>query len=262
MIANTSYMSSVFFNNTDLVNFLSSNYKYSLSFYDFITPKSVIAQTTFQFHHDMMVLMLWVLGFIVYFLITCVNLYKTETKVNINKNFYGFTYFKHKGITIEILWTLTPALILVTIAIPSFALLYSTGFYSEPELTFKAIGNQWYWKYEYAVSTSKGLDSFESFLLTINDDKIEKGRLLIPTNSMPVPAETNIRILVTSRDVLHSWAIPALAIKFDACPGRLNEGFIFITITGHIFGACSEICGVNHAFMPTGLRVLNRSSFF
>jgi len=81
-------------------------------------------------------------------------------------------------------------------------------------------------------------------------------------NSMPVPAETNIRILVTSRDVLHSWAIPALAIKFDACPGRLNEGFIFITITGHIFGACSEICGVNHAFMPTGLRVLNRSSFF
>tara|TARA_B110000902_G_C14264915_1_gene571050 strand:+ start:879 stop:1517 length:639 start_codon:yes stop_codon:yes gene_type:complete len=211
----------------------------------------------------MTVLLLWVLGFIVYFLVASVKLYKTRTNLKVNKNFNGFLYYKHKGVLIEILWTLTPALILVTIAIPSFALLYSTGFYTEPEFTFKAVGNQWYWKYEYTSNKDELFDSFESFLVT-TDSNFENSngiRLLAPSMSINVPVETNIRVLVTSRDVLHSWSMPALAIKLDACPGRLNEGFMFITIIGIIFGTCSEICGVNHAFMPTSLNVVSKCAW-
>ena len=241
------------------------NYLLTYSTFDFITPKTTLAETTFNFHHDLIILLLWILGIIIYFLYSTITLYQIKTNLKINKNFHSFSYYKHKGVFLEIIWTIVPAIILAFIAIPSFSLLYSTGFYIEPEFTFKAIGNQWYWKYEYFSYSTNQFKSVESFLLSTSESKgtnEEPLRLLAPTLSINVPAETNIRILVTSRDVLHSWSMPALAIKLDACPGRLNEGFVFIKIVGMIFGTCSEICGVNHAFMPTGLRVLNRFDWF
>lgn len=88
------------------------------------------------------------------------------------------------------------------------------------------------------------------------DEEITSLRLLLPTPYVKIPSETNIRVLVTSRDVLHSWSVPALSIKLDACPGRLNEGFMFITVKGMLFGTCSEICGIHHGFMPISLRVV------
>ena len=242
---------------------LNYSFSYILEFsnFDFITPKTTLAETTFQFHHDLIVLLLWILGFIIYFLYASIQLYKIKNNLKINKNFYGFSYYKHKGVYIEIIWTIVPAVILFFIAVPSFALLYSTGFYIEPEFTFKAIGNQWYWRYEYFCYNTNQFGSTEAFLLSTSEaQETDEAalRLLAPTVSINVPVETNIRILVTSRDVLHSWSMPALAIKLDACPGRLNEGFVFITIIGMLFGTCSEICGVNHAFMPTGLRAISR----
>ena len=229
--------------------------------FDFITPKTAIAETTFMFHHDLMVLLIWIVGYVMYFLITSLKLFNTNTNLKLNKNYTSFLYYKHKGMVLEIVWTITPAIILVIVAIPSFALLYSTGFYVEPEFSFKAIGNQWYWKYEYFQFKNNTFNSIESFLYSPdgNPKKLTNAvRLLAPTVSIKVPVETNIRVLVTSRDVLHSWSMPAVGIKLDACPGRLNEGFMFITVIGQIFGTCSEICGVNHAFMPTGLRVIPR----
>ena len=188
---------------------------------------------------------------------------------------------------LEIIWTLIPALILVFVAIPSFSLLYSMDEIIEPLLTIKVIGHQWYWSYEFldpnilfrlfyetlAIETDtpvkefKPLDitcNFDSYMLT--DDQLSKEnslRLLEVDNKLYLPVETNVRLLITSADVLHSWAVPALGVKLDACPGRLNQTSLYIKRPGTFYGQCSEICGVNHGFMPiavVGLNILGNGS--
>lgn len=158
---------------------------------------------------------------------------------------------------LEVVWTLVPVLILVAIAIPSMKLLYYADKTVDAEMTLKAIGNQWYWGYEYpdhGVSLTANM---------IPDAEIKEGqvRLLSTDNPVVLPVDTNIRILTTANDVIHAWTVPAFGVKIDAVPGRLNETWVRITKEGTYFGQCSEICGINHAFMPIEIKAVSKSAF-
>nr|URW97639.1 cytochrome c oxidase subunit II [Lysmata sp. 1 LQZ-2020] len=149
--------------------------------------------------------------------------------------------------TIEIIWTILPAIILVFIALPSLRLLYLLDEVNNPSVTVKAIGHQWYWSYEYSDFTQVEFDSY----MTPYDELSSTGfRLLDVDNRTIVPMNTQIRMLVTAADVIHSWTIPSLGVKADAIPGRLNQISFNISRPGLFFGQCSEICGANHSFMP------------
>ena len=158
--------------------------------------------------------------------------------------------------SLEIIWTLVPTIILYLIAVPSFLLLYSLDEIINPLVTLKVIGNQWYWSYEYSdyVSNSRDSISFDSYLIPEYELKNGQLRLLEVDNPVVLPVKVHIRALVTSTDVLHAWAVPALGVKIDAVPGRLNQVSIFLKSVGDFFGQCSEICGVDHGFMPIHIK--------
>lgn len=192
---------------------------------------------------------------------------------------------------LETAWTIAPSGVLLSIGIPSFALLYAMDEVVNPQLTIKVIGHQWYWSYEYSVEGNlesvirilscrtevplideKVLNrlafegelekvSFDSYMK--NEDELEKGepRLLATTEPVVVPVNTHIRFLVTSSDVIHSFAVPSLGIKIDAIPGRLNQGMVYIKVPGIYRGQCSEICGVNHGFMPIEIKAVEGDQF-
>nr|QUM11266.1 cytochrome c oxidase subunit II [Nysius cymoides] len=149
--------------------------------------------------------------------------------------------------TIEFIWTLMPAVILMFIALPSLHILYLIDEINNPSMTLKVIGHQWYWSYEY--SDFKNIE-FDSYMKPTNELNNNEFRLLEVDNRVILPFNKQIRVLVTAADVLHSWAMPSLGIKIDATPGRLNQGSIKINRPGIMFGQCSEICGANHSFMP------------
>lgn len=159
---------------------------------------------------------------------------------------------------LEIAWTAVPVLILVVIAIPSFKLLYYMDVVPETELTIKATGHQWYWNYEYP---DNGNFTFDAYMIADADLQEGQHRLLETDNRVVVPVGTNIRIQTTAADVLHSWAVPQLGIKVDAVPGRLNEMWINVERPGIYYGQCSELCGVNHGFMPIAIDARTREDF-
>nr|QAU54030.1 cytochrome oxidase subunit 2 [Distolasterias nipon] len=163
-----------------------------------------------------------------------------------------------EGQSLETIWTIIPAIILIFIALPSLQLLYLIDEVNNPFLTIKAIGHQWYWSYEYA--DYRDLE-FDSYMIPTNDLLIGNPRLLEVDNRLTLPSQTPIRVLVTSSDVLHSWTVPSLGIKMDAVPGRLNQVNFFISRCGLFYGQCSEICGANHSFMPIVIESVNFSSF-
>lgn len=167
-------------------------------------------------------------------------------------------HFSHST-ELEVFWTVIPALILLTIAYPSFNLLYALDDLSDPEMTVKIIGHQWYWSYEYRVLEDD--ISFDAYLVNTNDLGTGTFRLLETDIRVLLPIYTNIRLLITSADVLHSWAVPSFGIKVDACPGRLNQASLFIKRPGLFFGQCSEICGVNHGFMPIVISAVTSENF-
>jgi len=144
---------------------------------------------------------------------------------------------------LELFWTCSPALILIFVGLPSIRLLYLTDEVIKPIITVKTIGHQWYWSYEY--SDFKNIE-FDSYILP-NDSIF---RLLDVDNRTIVPMLSQIRILISAADVLHSWAVPSLGVKVDAVPGRLNQVNFLINRPGLSFGQCSEICGANHRFIP------------
>nr|QNJ33943.1 cytochrome c oxidase subunit 2 [Medetera sp. Qilemoge-2020] len=151
------------------------------------------------------------------------------------------------GQTIEMIWTILPAIVLLFIAFPSLRLLYLLDEINEPIITLKAIGHQWYWSYEY----SDFMDiEFDSYMIPTNELPIDGFRLLDVDNRIVLPVNSQIRILVTAADVIHSWTVPALGVKVDGTPGRLNQTNFFLNRPGLFFGQCSEICGANHSFMP------------
>nr|AML26640.1 cytochrome c oxidase subunit II [Ptiliidae sp. BMNH 1274723] len=159
---------------------------------------------------------------------------------------------------IEIIWTMIPAIILIFIALPSLKLLYLLDEINNPLITIKSIGHQWYWSYEY--SDFKSIE-FDSYMIPKNELNLFNFRLLDVDNRMIVPYNSQIRMVITAADVLHSWAIPALSLKIDATPGRLNQLSFMINRSGLYFGQCSEICGANHSFMPIVLESISPSYF-
>ncbi len=164
------------------------------------------------------------------------------------------------GTLLEIIWTIIPAIILVFIAFPSLKLLYLMDEVMDPALTIKAIGHQWYWSYEYSDYQAETLE-FDSYMVPTSD--LNKGdfRLLEVDNRLVVPINTHVRVLVTAADVLHSFAVPALAVKMDAVPGRLNQTGFFIKRPGVFYGQCSEICGANHSFMPIVIEAVSLDKY-
>lgn len=213
-----------------------------LGFQDAATP---MMQGIIDLHHDIFFFLILILVFVLWILVRAL---------------WHFNYKKNPipqrivhGTTIEILWTIFPSIILMFIAIPSFALLYSMDeVVVDPAMTIKAIGHQWYWTYEYSDYNSSDEQSltFDSYMIPEDDLELGQLRLLEVDNRVVVPAKTHLRIIVTSADVLHSWAVPSLGVKCDAVPGRLNQISILVQREGVYYGQCSEICGTNHAFMP------------
>lgn len=151
------------------------------------------------------------------------------------------------GQLIEIIWTVFPALILITIALPSLRLLYLIDEVAEPTLTVKTVGHQWYWRYEYSEFRNVEFDAYIVPESTLEDNGF---RLLEVDNRLILPYFTQIRLLVRAADVIHSWTVPGLGVKADAVPGRLNQLNLFFYRPGVFYGQCSEICGANHSFIP------------
>ena len=211
--------------------------------WDFQDAASPIMEGIVDLHHDLMFFLIIIVTFVLWMLIRVIMNFNSKSNPTPDTN--------NHGTAIEIIWTIIPAVILLFIAVPTFALLYSMDEGMDPAITIKAVGHQWYWSYEYSDYTSDTESlAFESYM--VPEDILEEGqlRLLEVDNRVVVPVDTHIRVLVTSQDVLHSWALPSLGIKMDACPGRLNQVSMFIKREGVYYGQCSEICGVNHAFMP------------
>jgi cytochrome c oxidase subunit 2 len=172
----------------------------------------------------------------------------------LNTNYVNIAH----GNLIELIWTLTPAGILWGIGLPSLKLLYMMDEIFDSEITIKAIGNQWYWNYE--LTDQKDI-IIESYML--DDSSLEEGdlRLLTVDNNLILPINTSIRLLVTSNDVIHSFAIPSLGLKSDAIPGRLNATGLIINRISNYYGQCSELCGVLHGFMPITLKAVTLSDY-
>nr|YP_009409205.1 cytochrome c oxidase subunit II [Archichauliodes deceptor]AOX48538.1 cytochrome c oxidase subunit II [Archichauliodes deceptor] len=163
-----------------------------------------------------------------------------------------------EGQTIEIIWTILPAITLVFIALPSLRLLYLLDEISDPSITMKSIGHQWYWSYEYSDFFNV---EFDSYMTPYNEMPKNGFRLLDVDNRIILPMLSQIRILVTATDVLHSWTVPSLGVKIDATPGRLNQTSFFMNRPGLFYGQCSEICGANHSFMPITIESIPSNMF-
>ena len=159
---------------------------------------------------------------------------------------------------IEILWTVIPVILLIIIAIPSFRLLYVSETIPKADLTIKAIGNQWYWTYEYPDYEDI---VFDANMLLENELSDPKLRLLETDTQIVVPVNKVVKLQITSADVLHAWTIPAFGVKMDAVPGRLNETWFKANKEGIYYGQCSELCGPKHAFMPINVKVVSENEF-
>ena len=205
------------------------------------------------FHDD---LLMWIITAIVIFvtglLVWVVIRYNEKANPKPSKTTHN--------VLIEIIWTAVPVLILIIIAIPSFKMLYYLDRTEEPEMTIKVTGYQWYWGYEY--QDHEGL-SFLSYMIPEDEVDEEAGqrRLLSTDNVVVLPVDTNIKILVTSADVIHAFTVPSFGIKKDAVPGRLNETWVRIDKPGTYYGQCSQICGANHAYMPIEVRAVPKEEF-
>jgi len=219
--------------------------------FGFQDPATPIAVGIYKFHHDLIFILIFVVVFVSWIL------FRILVRFN-EGSFKSSTGVVH-GTTIEIIWTLVPALILIVIAVPSFSLLYAVDEVVNPSITIKIVGNQWYWNYQYSDYENEDQESivFDSYILPESDLTLGDLRLLEVDNRVVLPVDTHIRLVVTSADVLHCWTIPSFGVKMDACPGRLNEASLFVERQGVFYGQCSEICGINHGFIPIAVEILN-----
>lgn len=220
-------------------------------------PATPMMEGIINFHNHLMFFLVAIAIFVFWLLGRCISLYSYDS----NKRVDNFTH----STTLEIVWTIVPAIILMIIAIPSFALLYSMDEMLDPAITLKVIGHQWYWSYEYSdynhlTEDNEGIN-FDSYMVADDDLEEKEFRLLEVDNRIMLPTNTHIRVLVTAADVLHSWAIPSFGIKTDACPGRLNQVALFIKRPGVFYGQCSEICGTNHGFMPIAVEAVSTEEY-
>jgi cytochrome c oxidase subunit 1 len=218
----------------------------------FQDPATPIMEKIIDLHNDLMVILILIVTFVLWMLIATIKKFREENTVTLRFAFQHHTY-------LELIWTCIPTLILVFIAVPSFSLLYTVDELHEPKMTLKIIGHQWYWSYEYSDWAEGNIDNsimFDSYMVAEDDLTLGAYRLLEVDNIVYLPAHISIRLLITSSDVLHSWAIPSFGVKMDACPGRLNQVGLYINRSGMYYGQCSELCGINHGFMPIVVQAL------
>lgn len=213
-----------------------------LSLQDAATP---IITILIRFHDHAILVIILVLTFVAYAI----------AALALNKYTSRNTY---EAQAIEAIWTILPAFILLFLALPSLQLLYLTDEIVEPGVTVKAIGHQWYWRYEYTDFCNIEFDSY-----IVNTDDLVQGqfRLLEVDNRVVLPLNIEVRLLVSAADVIHSWTVPALGVKADAIPGRLNQLRFIIQRPGIFYGQCSEICGANHRFMPIAVESVDTNRF-
>nr|YP_009919054.1 cytochrome c oxidase subunit II [Acnemia nitidicollis]QMP96647.1 cytochrome c oxidase subunit II [Acnemia nitidicollis] len=166
--------------------------------------------------------------------------------------------FLLSGQLIEIIWTIVPAIVLMFIALPSLRLLYLLDEINNPSITLKTIGHQWYWSYEYSDFNNI---EFDSYMIPMNEMSPSNFRLIDVDNRIILPFNSQIRMIVSAADVIHSWTISSLGVKVDGTPGRLNQTNFMINRPGLFFGQCSEICGANHSFMPIVIESTNMNYF-
>lgn len=226
---------------------------YMLGFQD---AGSVVMEEIINFHHFVMIYLVFIVVGVLWAILRMV--YKFD-KTNV---YISHKYIIH-GSLLEIIWTITPALILVTIAFPSFKLLYLIDEVIDPAITIKVVGHQWYWSYEYSdyVDQEGKTINYDSYMIREEDLNVGDLRLLEVDNRLVVPVNTHVRVIITAADVIHSWSIPSLGIKLDAIPGRLNQTNLLAYREGVFYGHCNEICGVNHAFMPIVVESVNLKKY-
>jgi cytochrome c oxidase subunit 2 len=243
------FLKSIFF-----VSYCDAAESWQLGVQDPATP---IIEGMLHFHNYLMIFLVTITLFIFWMLGQVVTYFRESVNNPVSQK------FTHSSI-LEIVWTIVPAFILLLVAVPSFALLYSIEELIDPVATLKIVGHQWYWSYEYSdYATLEGGESlnFDSYMIATNDLTHGSFRLLEVDHRVVLPINTHIRLLVTASDVLHSWAIPSFGIKVDACPGRLSQVALFIKREGVYYGQCSEICGINHGFMPIVVKGVSADTF-
>lgn len=220
---------------------------WQLNFQDAASP---IAQFMHDFNNLLVVIMTAIVGFVLALLLWVIIRYSEKA----NPVPSGGT----RNVPIEIVWTIIPVLILAGIAVPSFQLLFAQYDFPKADLTIKATGHQWYWSYSYP---DNGNFSIDSYMLADSDRKPDQPRLLSVDNEVVVPAGKVVHVLVTSSDVIHSWAVPSFGVKVDAVPGRITRLWFNALEPGVYYGQCSQLCGTNHAFMPIAVRAVNEQEF-
>lgn len=231
---------------------------------NFQDPATNIMEGIIDFHHDVQFYLIIILTFVAWMLSSIVyefgvsyyfGKYTSVEEVLAVRRYNLILRDVTHGTVLEIVWTIIPAFVLVAIAIPSFALLYDIDELVDPTLTVKVVGHQWYWSYEYS-DYQNGELMFDSYMIPEGDLAEGQLRLLEVDRKLWLPIFTHIRILVTATDVLHCWAVPSLGVKMDCVPGRLNQVSLFLKREGVFYGQCSELCGVNHGFMPIAVKAV------
>nr|AID66518.1 cytochrome oxidase subunit II [Pemphigus tibetensis]AID66519.1 cytochrome oxidase subunit II [Pemphigus tibetensis] len=210
---------------------------------NFQNSNSPLMEQLIFFHDHTIFITLMIMSMITYMMIFIIK--NNNINIKISENQF-----------IEVIWTIIPPIILIFIALPSLHLLYLMDEIKSPILTIKIMGHQWFWSYEYSDFMNI---EFESYM--INNINKNNFRLIEVDNKTIMPYKFNIRLLVSSDDVIHSWTIPSLAIKMDAIPGRMNQINLFMNRPGLYFGQCSEICGINHSFMPIQIESIKLNKF-
>jgi len=211
---------------------------------------SPMAEHIHNFHN----LLLWIIIAIAIFVLALLAwvIIRYNHKANPNPK-----QFSH-NVTIEVLWTLIPIIILIFIAVPSFRVLYYNDRTETPEMTLKIIGYQWYWQYQYP---DHGDITFDSYMVADEDISADQIRLLSTDTQVVLPVDTDIQLLISAGDVLHSWTVPAFGVKMDAIPGRWNESWVRINEPGIYYGQCSELCGKDHAYMPIEIKAVSKEDY-
>ena len=212
-------------------------------------PVSPVAEQLVWFHNLLLWIIVAISVFVAILLLICIFRFNEKANPVPAK-------WSHNT-PLEVLWTTIPVVILVLIAVPSYRMLYFMDRTHEADMTIKVIGNQWFWSYEYPDTEI----SFDA--MAVPDDQIQPGqhRLLETDNHVVLPVDTNIRILFTANDVIHAWAVPAFGVKLDNMPGRINESWTRVTQLGRYYGECSELCGVDHSFMPIVVDVVSKEDY-
>jgi cytochrome c oxidase subunit 2 len=203
-----------------------------------------------SFHNNILLPIIIAISVFVLFLMiyTCIR-FRASKNPNPSKTTHN--------VAVEVLWTLIPCLILIVMAVPSFKILYKQDTIPKVDLTIKAVGYQWYWGYEYPDENI----IFESYMIKEEELKENQPRLLTVDNELVVPVNKVVKVLITANDVLHAWALPSFGVKRDAVPGRINETWFKAEKVGTYYGQCSELCGIQHAFMPITVRVVTDEEY-